>query len=147
MRMVRVSHRVGIAAVLVASLIVLASEAGFAQGDPLVGTWVLNVAKSKYSPGPPPKEQTTIFEAAGQGLKVSTTGIDSAGKPTLTTYTANFTTQYYLTTAVSPAGAGNISPASGWYNSESVVTVSATANSTRPFSGYGLGQTHQRQHR
>jgi hypothetical protein len=90
MRMGRVSHRVGIAAVLVASLVVLVSQAGFAQGDSLLGTWVLNVAKSKYTPGPPPKEQTTIFEAAGQGVKVTTKGTDSAGKPTMTAYTANY---------------------------------------------------------
>jgi len=24
-------------------------------GDPRIGTWKLNVAKSKYSPGPPPR--------------------------------------------------------------------------------------------
>jgi hypothetical protein len=90
MRMVRVTHGVGIAAVLVASLVVLASEAGFAQDDPLVGTWVLNVAKSKYTPGPPPKEQTTIFEAAGQGLKATTKITDSAGTSRTVTYTANY---------------------------------------------------------
>jgi hypothetical protein len=98
MRMVRVSRGVGIAAVLVAGLVVLASHSGFAQDDPLVGTWVLNVAKSKYTPGPPPKEQTTIFEAAGQGLKVTTKGTDSAGKPTMTTYTANYDGKDYPVT-------------------------------------------------
>ena len=39
--------------------------------DPFVGTWVLNVAKSKYSPGPAPKTATTVIEAAGQGYKFS----------------------------------------------------------------------------
>ena len=96
--MIKVSYGVGSAAVLVASLVVLASQVGFAQGDPLVGTWVLNVAKSKYTPGPPPKEQTTIFEAAGQGLKVTTKGTDSAGKPTGTTYTANYDGKDYPVT-------------------------------------------------
>jgi hypothetical protein len=98
MRMVRVSHGVRIAAVLVASLVVLASHAGFAQDDPLVGTWVLNVAKSKYTPGPPPKQQTTIFEAEGQGLKVTTKGTDSAGEPTMTAYTANYDGKDYPVT-------------------------------------------------
>ena len=32
--------------------------------DPIVGTWKLNVAKSKYSPGPAPKGGTTRIEAA-----------------------------------------------------------------------------------
>jgi len=96
--MVRVSYGVGSAAVLMASLVVLASHVGFAQGDSLLGTWVLNVAKSKYTPGPPPKEQTTIFEAAGQGLKVTTKGTDSAGKPTMTEYTANYDGKDYPVT-------------------------------------------------
>jgi hypothetical protein len=44
--------------------------AAFAQGDPQVGVWKLNVAKSKYSPGPAPKSATTRIEAAGAGTKV-----------------------------------------------------------------------------
>jgi hypothetical protein len=39
--------------------------------DPFVGTWVLDVTKSKYSPGPAPKTATTVVEAAGQGYKFS----------------------------------------------------------------------------
>ena len=31
------------------------TQAGFAQSDPFLGIWQLNVAKSKY-PRPPPKE-------------------------------------------------------------------------------------------
>jgi len=34
--------------------------------DPHVGTWKLNVAKSKYSPGPAPKEVTMKIEAKGE---------------------------------------------------------------------------------
>ena len=41
-----------------------------AQGDPQVGVWKLNVAKSKYTPGPVPKSGTTRIEAAGSGTKV-----------------------------------------------------------------------------
>ena len=41
-----------------------------AQSDPQVGVWKLNVAKSKYSPGPGPKSATTKIEAAGTGTKV-----------------------------------------------------------------------------
>jgi pimeloyl-ACP methyl ester carboxylesterase len=52
---------------------------------------------------------------------------------TPTAYTANFTTQYYLTTSVAPAGAGTITPGSAWYNSGTTFTVSATAT---PGSGY-----------
>lgn len=41
------------------------------QADPQVGVWKLNVAKSKYSPGPVPTSATTTIEAAGKGTKVS----------------------------------------------------------------------------
>ena len=42
-----------------------------AQQDPLLGTWKLNLAKSKYSPGMPPKSQTLKFEAQGDALKIT----------------------------------------------------------------------------
>jgi len=41
------------------------------QADPQVGVWKLNVAKSKYSPGPVPTSATTTIEAVGKGTKVS----------------------------------------------------------------------------
>jgi hypothetical protein len=36
----------------------------------LFGTWRLNPAKSKYSPGPPPKSMTVTYSAAGFGMKI-----------------------------------------------------------------------------
>ena len=39
--------------------------------DPLLGTWTLNAAKSKYTPGPVPKSTTSIYEAAGKGYKIT----------------------------------------------------------------------------
>ena len=45
-------------------------SAAFAQSDPQVGVWKLNVEKSTYSPGPGPKSGTTKIEAAGSGTKV-----------------------------------------------------------------------------
>jgi len=49
-----------------------------------------------------------------------------------TTYTANFTTQYLLTTLVSPAASGTLSGA-GYYNAGATASVSAT-----PLAGYGF---------
>ena len=50
---------------------------------------------------------------------------------TNTTYTANFSTQYYLT--MSHGTGGTVSPASGWKNSGTAVSISAT-----PASGYSF---------
>lgn len=68
-------------------LIVLGSGA-FAQSNSDVGTWTLNVAKSKYSPGPAPTSATTKIEAVGAGVKVT---VDQAfaGAPRHWEYTAN----------------------------------------------------------
>ena len=57
-------------------------RAGFAQSNSLIGTWKINLAKSKYSPGPAPRSGTTIFEAVGQGLKITAEGNDAQGNPT-----------------------------------------------------------------
>jgi len=35
--------------------------------DPRIGTWKLNVAKSKYSPGPAPQSLTVKVEPSAQG--------------------------------------------------------------------------------
>ena len=51
-----------------------------------------------------------------------------------TTYTANFTTQYYLT--MNGGAGGTVSPSSGWYNSGSDVSISATPSSGYTFSGW-----------
>jgi hypothetical protein len=48
--------------------------------DHQVGTWKLDVAKSKYSPGPPPKEGTLKIEAQADGLKFTIDGINAEGK-------------------------------------------------------------------
>ena len=60
---------------------------------------------------------------------------------TTTTYTANFTAQFYLTTS---AGAGgSISPASGWYNAGGTAVVSASASPGYQLAGFSgaLGGT------
>jgi hypothetical protein len=57
--------------------------------NPRTGSWKLNVAKSKYSPGPAPKSQTLKIEAAGQGEKV-TSEITTATGTRVITYTANY---------------------------------------------------------
>ena len=58
--------------------------------DPRVGTWKLNVAKSKFDPGPPPQSQTLKIEPAGKGEKVTSESVTGDGKKVTTTYTANF---------------------------------------------------------
>jgi len=58
------------AAVAAALGIVLVGTA-LAQSNNEVGVWKLNLAKSKYTPGPAPKSATTKIEAAGAGVKIT----------------------------------------------------------------------------
>jgi len=55
--------------------------------DPVIGTWELNVAKSKFSPGPGPKSETRTYVAAGQEIKATSKGVDGEGKPTNASWT------------------------------------------------------------
>jgi hypothetical protein len=57
-------------------------KVGHAQSNPLIGTWKLNLAKSTYSPGPPPRSQTITTQAEGQGLRFTIDTIDAQGNPT-----------------------------------------------------------------
>ena len=45
------------------------SAAAGAQTDPIVGTWKLDVAKSTYKPGPPPKSATVVPPAPSGGFR------------------------------------------------------------------------------
>ena len=58
--------------------------------DPRIGTWKLNAAKSKYSPGPAPQALTVNVEPSGKGEKVTTEFVNADGTRTTTEYTANF---------------------------------------------------------
>lgn len=76
--------------------------------DPIVGTWELNLAKSRYSPGPAPRMETRTFEAVGDAVKYTAKGIDAAGNPTLRQYTAKYDGKDY------PASGNPDSDAIGW---------------------------------
>ena len=60
--------------------VVALSSSSFAQSaDPWVATWRLNVAKSKYSPGPAPRSQTVVNESAPNGIRSITDTVDAQG--------------------------------------------------------------------
>jgi hypothetical protein len=54
----------------------------------MLGTWKMNLAKSKYTPGPAPQSQTSTIEAAGNGVKNVTKITTADGKETSYQYTA-----------------------------------------------------------
>ena len=76
------------AAVAVA-LVVLGNAALAQSSNPLVGTWKLNIAKSKYNAGTAPKSATTTIEAAGAGVKYTVDTVTADGTVRHWTYTTN----------------------------------------------------------
>ena len=72
----------------VATLVCVISGAALAQsGDPLVGTWTLNVAKSK---GALFKSGTTTIEAVGAGVKFTVEMVAADGAMSQWSFTANY---------------------------------------------------------
>ena len=99
MRILKTFIGVGcVVAFLAVCLVVMSPLSGFTQADPMIGTWKLNLSKSKFSPGPPPKSQTLTYEAVGQGVKVTVKGTDAEGKPIDFQTTANYDGKDYPVT-------------------------------------------------
>ena len=75
---------------VVASFAASTTSASAQSVDPGMGTWKLNVEKSKYSPGPAPKSLMTKFEPVGKGVKLTTEQVNADGSKIATEYTANY---------------------------------------------------------
>lgn len=69
-------------------VVLLFSVSAQAQSSPLVGTWKLNVAKSKYSPGPPAKSGATTITAVPDGIRLVNDGVNAQSQATHLEYTA-----------------------------------------------------------
>ncbi len=72
-----------------------------AAENPNMGTWKLNEAKSKIPAGVP-KNTTVVYSAApGDMIKVTTDGVDGAGRPTQSEWTGKFDGKPYPVTGTS----------------------------------------------
>src|SRR6266568_2427778 len=68
--------------------------------DQQSGTWKMNPAKSKYSPGPAPQSVTVKVEADENGIKINADGTDAQGNPTHVAYDAKFDGKDYPLTGL-----------------------------------------------
>ena len=80
-----------------------------AQSNPLVGTWKLNVAKSKFDPGPGYKSLTRTVEAQGDGVKYTFEGVGADGKPVAYGFSVKFDGKDNPISGSMPSGADTIS--------------------------------------
>ena len=71
-------------------------QASFAQSSPLIGTWKLNLEKSKLTPAP--RSQTATFQQDGQNIKNTNQTIDAQGNATTTVFMHIYDGQSHPTT-------------------------------------------------
>ncbi len=74
---------------LVGSIFTLALSGAQAApaGDPVMGSWKLNVARSTFTPGPGWQSQSRVYAATPAGVSVTWTGIDAHGQTMRVSYT------------------------------------------------------------
>jgi hypothetical protein len=82
------------------TLLLVALVLSAAPADQQSGTWKMNPAKSKYSPGPAPKSITVKIASDADNIKLASDGIDAAGNPTHVEYTAKYDGKDYPVTGV-----------------------------------------------
>jgi len=76
-----------------------------AAADQLSGTWKMNTEKSKYSPGPAPKDLTIVVDSDENNYKLDATGTDGDGRPMHVQYSAKFDGKDYPATGIANADA------------------------------------------
>jgi hypothetical protein len=75
---------------VVAAMLIGVVMVARAADDPISGTWKLNLAKSKFDPGPAPKSLTATIKVENDTETFSSDGMDAAGNATHTEFTAKF---------------------------------------------------------
>jgi hypothetical protein len=101
---------------------------------PQTFTWVAGNPHiiTAASPQPVSSASQNLFTVWSNGGPISQTIVTPASNAT---YTANFVTQYQLTTVMSPAGAGTVT-SGGWFNAGANVLIQATASPGFQFAGF-----------
>jgi len=84
-------HLLALAAVIG---VVLPPVSGNAQRADLrglvIGTWKLDVAKSTFRPGPPPKSWMRVYEASGENVKYTDSTVAADGKVDVSGWTGTY---------------------------------------------------------
>ena len=77
------------------------SLTSWAADNPLIGSWKVNLAKTKYNAGAPPKSQVIRYEMVGDALKLTADIVNAQGKVT-NSYTAKYDGKDYPFTSTAP---------------------------------------------
>jgi hypothetical protein len=90
-------HRLA-SAIVAATLVALfvgtlaAQQAGPSptQADPILGRWELDLAKSTFNPGPPPRRELRLYEPEHEGIKAVVAITDASGRTTTFEYVTSY---------------------------------------------------------
>jgi hypothetical protein len=90
-----------LAGVSLLGLLVAAPQVSLAQSsNPFLGTWKLNLEKSKFTSGPAPKSTTLNYFQDGQNVRNNAQNVDAQGNPTTAVYLHIYDGQSHPTTGV-----------------------------------------------
>ena len=64
--------------------------AGLWAAEPVLGTWKLNLEKSRYVPGPLPRSSIRVYEAHPDGITVTIKTVDGEGRKTSVEHPVNY---------------------------------------------------------
>lgn len=110
------------------ALSLAASGVSLAQNNPFVGTWKLNLAKSKFTGIQAPKSETRTIVAQGAGEKITYKGIASDGSPISYSITTNLDGKDVPYSGTQPFGADTVAPKR--VDANTVTSVSKKAGKT-----------------
>jgi hypothetical protein len=129
-----------VARLLISLVAVLVPLSARSQSNPLVGTWKLNLEKSKYSPANlAPKSGLWKIEAVEGGIKMVSDAVEAQGHEIHAEYTAKFDGKDYpVTTTIDGRSDPMLDGTTiSWRNIDE-----HTYEYTAKFSGQALGTTH-----
>jgi hypothetical protein len=75
-----------VSAVVLMPYLLSANQVWAQTGDPAIGTWELNLAKSHFEPGPAPKSETRTYDILQTQSILKSRGLDSQGRPIIVEY-------------------------------------------------------------
>jgi hypothetical protein len=81
-------HQLTLAALTAACLYL--GQLSAQPADPITGTWELNVAKSRFDPGPAPRSMTRTYESDGKVVRMTSRSVNVEGQVTEVEYTASY---------------------------------------------------------
>ena len=99
-------RQIVILGILLCAAILLVSGVA-AAADQHSGTWKMDAAKSKFSPGPAQKSMTLKIEADEKGIKVDGEGVNGDDSPLHVQYEAKFDGKDYPASGM-PSGADTV---------------------------------------